>query len=145
MLNSVCLMGRLTRDPELRTTGKGTSVASFCVAVDRDTASNGNRECDFIDCVAWGKTADFVSRYFTKGKMIAIDGRLSTRTWEDKDGKKRKNMEVTANSVYFCGDKSGSSAAPACNPGSYNPAGWSPDPAPAPDFQLIETDEQLPF
>ena len=101
MLNHITIMGRLTRDPELRYTDSKIPVASFTLAVERDYSSNGNKETDFIDCVAWRNTAEFVSKYFTKGRMMAVSGRLQTREWTDKSGNKRKATEVNAESVYF--------------------------------------------
>ena len=102
MLNKIVLMGRLTRDPELRRTQSGTAVASFTLAVDRDfKAQNGEKETDFIDVVAWRNTAEFVSKYFTKGRMAVVEGRLQIRDWTDKDGTKRKAAEVIADNVYF--------------------------------------------
>ena len=102
MLNKVILMGRLVRDPELRHTGNGTAVASFSLAVDRDYKSqSGERETDFIDIVAWRSTAEFVSKYFSKGRMAVVDGRLQIRDWTDKDGAKRRTAEVVADNVYF--------------------------------------------
>lgn len=101
MLNHITIMGRLTRDAELRRTGSGTAVASFTVAVDRDYNQDGQKETDFIDCVAWRGTGEFVSRYFAKGSMIVVSGRLQIRTWTDKDGNKRKVAEVVADEVYF--------------------------------------------
>ena len=101
MLNHITIMGRLTRDAELRRTGNGTAVASFTVAVDRDHGADGQKETDFIDCVAWRGTGEFVSRYFGKGSMIVVSGRLQIRTWTDKDGNKRKAAEVVAEEVYF--------------------------------------------
>lgn len=100
MLNNVCLMGRLTRIPELRQTSGGKSVTSFTLAVDRD-----GETADFIDCVAWGRTAEFVGQYITKGQLIALDGRLSTRTWTDRNNNKRKAVEVVAERVYFAEPK----------------------------------------
>lgn len=97
MLNKIVIMGRLTRDPELRQTQNQIPVASFTLAVDRDFGE----EADFIDCVAWRKTAEFVSNYFLKGKMAVVAGRLQIRNWEDKDGNKRKSAEVVADNVYF--------------------------------------------
>lgn len=105
-LNRVAIMGRLTRDPELRSTQSGTAVTSFSIAVDRDfKGKDGEKEADFLDIVAWRSTAEFVSRYFTKGNMIAVDGRLQTRSYEDKDGNKRKAVEIVADSVYFGSSK----------------------------------------
>ena len=102
MLNKIILMGRLTRDPELRHTGSGTAVASFSLAVDRDFKSQGGeKETDFIDIVAWRNTAEFVSKYFTKGRMAVVEGRLQIRDWTDKDGGKRRTAEVIAENVYF--------------------------------------------
>lgn len=103
MLNHIVIMGRLTRDPELRRTGNGTAVAGFTVAVDRDfpNKSTGEREADFIDCVAWRSTGEFVSRYFRKGSMAVVAGRLQIRGWTDKDGNKRRTAEIVADNVYF--------------------------------------------
>ena len=102
MLNHITVMGRLTRDPELRRTNSGTAVASFTVAVDRDYAPEGQeKETDFIDCVAWRNTGEFVSKYFTKGRMIVVSGRLQIRSWTDKDGNKRRTAEIVADSCYF--------------------------------------------
>ena len=102
MLNKVIVMGRLVRDPELRRTNSGTAVASFTIACDRDFKSDGGgREADFIECVAWRNTAEFVSKYFTKGRMAVVSGRLQTRNWTDKEGNKRKATEIVAESVYF--------------------------------------------
>ena len=148
MLNKIILMGRLTRDPELRRTGTGTAVTSFSLAVDRDFKSqSGEKETDFIDIVAWRSTAEFVSKYFTKGRMAVVEGRLQIRDWTDKDGGKRRSAEVVADNVYFGdskrdgGDSSGYSAAPAYKnaaPSNFN-AGGS-------DFAEIgEDDGDLPF
>ena len=103
MLNHIVIMGRLTRDPELRRTGSGVAVASFTVAVDRDFGKNknGEKETDFIDCVAWRQTGEFVSKYFTKGRMAVVSGRLQIRNWTDKDGNKRRSAEVVADNCYF--------------------------------------------
>ena len=166
MLNHITIMGRLTRDPELRRTGSGIAVASFTLAVDRDFAprDGGERETDFIDCVAWRQTGEFVSKYFTKGRMAVVSGRLQIRGWTDKDGNKRRSAEVVADNVYFGdsrrdGDNSGSSyggntyggnsygsnnyAAPAApSYGGYS----APASAPASDFAMLEDDDaQLPF
>ena len=115
MLNHIVIMGRLTRDPELRRTGSGIAVASFTVAVDRDFGGRdgGEKETDFIDCVAWRHTGEFVSKYFTKGSMIVVSGRLQIRGWTDKDGNKRRTAEVVADNCYFgeskrSGDQGGS-------------------------------------
>lgn len=103
MLNRIILMGRLTRDPELRRTQSGTAVASFSLAVDRDFAdkATGQRPTDFIDIVAWRSTAEFVSKYFSKGRMAVVEGRLQIRDWQDRDGNKRRSAEVVADNVYF--------------------------------------------
>ena len=102
MLNKIILMGRLTRDPELRRTQTGTAVTSFSLAVDRDFKSqNGEKETDFIDVVAWRGTAEFVSKYFSKGRMAVVEGRLQIRDWTDREGGKRRSAEVVADNVYF--------------------------------------------
>ena len=174
MLNHITIMGRLTRDPELRRTGSGVAVASFSLAVDRDFSpkDGGERETDFIDCVAWRQTGEFVSKYFTKGRMAVVSGRLQIRSWTDKDGNKRRTAEVVADNVYFGDSKrdgdSGSSYggntyggnayggnsygnnnyggnsynAPAPSYGGYS----APASAPASDFAMLEDDDaQLPF
>ena len=146
MLNHIVIMGRLTRDPELRRTGSGVAVASFTVAVDRDFGNRdgGERETDFIDCVAWRQTGEFVSKYFTKGSMAVVSGRLQIRNWTDKDGNKRRSAEVVADNVYFGESKrsndAGSYSAPAF--GGYS----APASAPASDFAMLDDDDaQLPF
>lgn len=102
MLNHIVIMGRLTRDPELRRTGSGKPVASFTVACDRDFAPQGQeKETDFIDCVAWNATGEFVSKYFNKGSMAVVSGRLQIRGWTDKEGNKRRTAEIVADHVYF--------------------------------------------
>ena len=174
MLNHITIMGRLTRDPELRRTGSGIAVASFTVAVDRDFGGRdgGEKETDFIDCVAWRQTGEFVSKYFTKGRMIVVSGRLQIRSWTDKDGNKRRTAEVVADNCYFGDSKresDGGSAyggntyggnayggnsyggsnyggnaynAPAPSYGGYS----APAGAPASDFAMLEDDDaQLPF
>ena len=154
MLNHIVLMGRLTRDPELRRTGSGIAVASFRLAVDRDFGpkDGAERETDFIDIVAWRSTAEFVSRFFTKGRMAVVSGRLQMRNWTDKEGNKRTSAEVVADNVYF-GDSKRDGAqdgfnqgyAPAAMPQSYAPAapGFSGS-VPGSDFAKLEDDE-LPF
>lgn len=118
MLNHIVLMGRLTRDPELRHTGSGVAVASFTLAVDHDYQSkdSGERGVDFIDIVAWRNTAEFVSKYFAKGRMAVVSGRLQIRNWTDKEGNKRRSAEVVADNIYF-GDSKKDSAAPVEPPG----------------------------
>ena len=173
MLNHITIMGRLVRDPELRRTGSGIAVASFRVAVDRDFApkDGGERKADFIDCVAWRQTGEFISKYFTKGRMIVVEGRLEMRDWTDKDGNKRTSAEVVVANAYFGDskrDEGGSSyggntyggnayggnsygnnnyggnsyGAPAPSFGGYS----APAAAPASDFAMLEDDDaQLPF
>ena len=154
MLNHIVLMGRLTRDPELRRTGSGIAVASFTLAVDRDYAAQGaERETDFVDIVAWRSTAEFVSKYFTKGRMAVVSGRLQIRNWQDKDGNKRRSAEVVANDVYF-GDSKRDGAAS----GGFDQSIPSYAAAPAPasyaapanggasDFAMLDdNDPELPF
>jgi len=155
MLNHITVMGRLTRDPELRRTGSGIAVASFTVAVDRDFApkDGGERETDFIDCVAWRQTGEFVSKYFTKGRMAVVSGRLQIRNWTDKEGNKRRSAEIVADNVYFGDSKRDEQSSSAY--GSYsNPysapapsyGGYSAPSSPASDFAMLEDDDaQLPF
>ena len=126
MLNTVILMGRLTADPELRTTNNNLSVLSFSVAVDRNYQAQGQeRQADFINCVAWRQNADFISKYFRKGQMIAIEGSIQTRSYEDKNGNKRTAFEVIVNRASFCGSTNESGAAgngysaPAAQPASF--------------------------
>ena len=119
MLNKITAMGRLTATPELKTTGNGTSVCSFTLACDRDyKAKDAERETDWLDCVAWRGTAEFISKYFDKGRMMVVEGRLQTRTYEDKEGKKRKATEIVVDNAYFGDSKrDGGTAAPA--PGEF--------------------------
>lgn len=106
MLNHIDIMGRLTRDPELRRTGSGIAVANFTLAVDRDfKGQDGEKETDFLDCVAWRNTAEFAAKYFTKGSMAVVSGRLTIRTWTDKEGNKRKSAEIVAENIYFGSSK----------------------------------------
>ena len=148
MLNHITIMGRLTRDPELRRTGSGTAVATFSVAVDRDFGKNenGEKETDFIDCVAWRNTAEYISKYASKGRMVVVSGRLQIRGWTDKDGNKRRTAEVIADNVYFGDSKregdGGYAPAPAGNFGGYS----APEPSGASDFGMLDDDDaQLPF
>ena len=151
MLNHITIMGRLTRDPELRRTGSGVAVASFSVAVDRDYSGRdgGEKKTDFIDCVAWRQTGEFVSKYFTKGRMAVVTGRLQIRGWTDKDGNKRRTAEVIADSVYFGDSKKESDSGSSYGGNSYNAPGHNaPGYAGPPqnDFAEIEDDDaQLPF
>ena len=112
MLNHITIMGRMVRDPELRRTGSGIAVASFTLAVDRDfkASGGGEKEVDFIDCVAWRQAGEFVSKYFTRGRMAVVSGRLQIRSWNDKDGNKRRTAEVVADNVYFGDFKSESAS-----------------------------------
>ena len=142
MLNKIFIMGRLTRDPELRRTQNGTAVAGFALAVDRDFKNaDGTKETDFIEVVAWRSSAEFVSKYFTKGRMAIVEGRLQLRDWQDKDGNKRRSAEVVADNVYF-GDskKEGDSS------GGYKAAGKAVDVEPGEgEFAEIEDEEDWPF
>ena len=140
MINMVALMGRLTFEPEIRTTPSGVSVMRFQIACDRSYQKSGqDRQADFIDCVAWRQTAEFISRYFHKGSMIAVEGTLQTSSYTDKNGNQRKQVEVLANNVSFCGSKSetGSAAGSQANP-NYSSADNS-------DFDEIPDDDDLPF
>ena len=147
MLNHIVIMGRMTRDPELRRTASGIAVANFSVAVERDFQNqDGSRETDFIDCVAWKHTAEFIGKYFSKGKQIAVKGRLQIRSWEDKDGNKRRTAEIVADNVYFTGAKTES---PAEVQRYETPVGYgaqSPiDPGPE-DYPLLTDDDPgLPY
>ena len=150
MLNHIIIMGRLTRDPELRRTGSGVAVASFTIAVDRDFSpkDGGERETDFIDCVAWRQTGEFVSKYFQKGRMAVVSGRLQIRSWNDKDGNKRRTAEIVADNVYFGDSKrddQGASSTYGAAPASYGTP-YSAPAAPASDFAMLDDDDaQLPF
>ena len=162
MLNHITIMGRLVRDPELRRTGSGVAVTNFCVAVDRDYVAKdgGERKTDFINCFAWRGTGEFIAKYFTKGRMIVVDGRLEMRDWTDKEGNKRTSAEINVDNAYFGdskrdGDNSGSfggnqyggnnyggNSYSGNNYGSYAPQAS----APASDFAMLEDDDaQLPF
>lgn len=140
MLNHITIMGRFVRDPELRRTGSGTAVASFTLAVDRDFAnkSTGERETDFIGCVAWRSTGEFVSKYFKKGSLAVVSGRLQIRNWVDRDGTKRSTAEILADNVYFGASKKEEGPTPA-------PDYVAPQSA-EDDYVLLEDeDRQLPF
>lgn len=172
MLNHIVIMGRLTRDPEQRRTGSGVSVTSFTVAVERDFAQDGKKETDFIDCVAWRQAGEFVGKYFQKGSMIVVSGRLQIRRWTDKDGNKRRTAEVVADNCYFGETKKSADA----NTGNYgghtfssygsyggsypetqaqidrvSNQGFTPPPYPGNSYQqqdfaeLTDDDAQLPF
>lgn len=158
MINNAVIMGRLTADPELRTTGNGISVTGFTVAVDRNYQRQGQeRQTDFISVVAWRQTAEFVSRYFRKGQMIAVQGSIQTRNYEDRNGVKRTAVEIVADTVSFCGSKAetgagGQSAgapAPSNDPAppatSYPTSGAGVSNATPDDFSQVEMDDELPF
>ena len=159
MLNKIILMGRLTRDPELRRTESGTAVCSFSIAVDRDFKSkNGEKETDFIDIVSWRATAEFVSKYFQKGSLIAIDGSIQTRQYQDKNGNNRTAVEVVANNINFAGPKSSNqggganyqNSAPSYqNAAPARPAAVEAAPSysagSADDFAVIDDSDDLPF
>lgn len=150
MLNKIIIMGRLTRDPELRRTQSGTAVASFALAVDRDykDQATGERGVDFIDCVAWSHTGEFASRYFAKGRMAVVQGRLQLRDWTDRDGNKRRSAEVVVEQMYFGdsrsegGQKSGQ---PVPKEAGYQ-AAYSSTGREADEFRELQDDDgELPF
>lgn len=144
MINSVVLMGRLTYEPELKSTSGGISVIHFQIACDRNYQAKGEeRKADFIDVTAWRQTAEFISRYFHKGSMIAVEGSIQTDNFVDKDGNNRKSVTVVANKVSFCGSRveSGTTANPASSQSSYNYAS-----ADEPEFEeIVDEDDDLPF
>ncbi len=145
MLNHITIMGRLVRDPELRRTGSGIAVASFTLAVDRDFGpkDGGEKETDFIDCVAWRNTGEFVSKYFTKGRMAVVSGRLQIRKWQNKEGENRYSTEVVADNVYFGDSKKDGAADNTATPANNYVPPVQPD---AGDFALLDDDDaQLPF
>ena len=131
MLNKCFLLGRMTKDPEIRRTNGGTAVTSFTLAVDRDFKTNGEKETDFIEVVAWRNTAEFVSKYFSKGRMAIVEGRLQIRDWTDKNGNKRRTAEVVADNVYFGDSKKENKQEP-----EYKQADLS---------EISEEDGELPF
>ena len=135
MLNQICVMGRMTRDPELRRTGSGIAVASFTLACDRDFAEKGkDKEVDFVDVAAWRSTAEFVSKYFTKGRMAVVSGRLQIRHWTGKDGGKRKTAEIVAEHVYFADSKKDGTSQPMTSGAQHA------------EFAVLEEDDsELPF
>lgn len=156
MLNVVALMGRLVADPELRHTPNGVATCTFRIAVDRSFVRAGEeRKADFIDIVVWRQTAEFVCKYFHKGNLIAVDGSIQTRTYEDKTGNKRYAFEVVANNVHFTGEKSGSTGgqggygapapmqAPAARPAPAEPVSYAA--GSADDFAVLDDNEDLPF
>ena len=152
MLNKIFIMGRLTRDPELRRTNNGTAVAGFSLAVDRDYKNaDGTKETDFIDVVAWRQSAEFISKYFSKGRMAVVEGRLQMRDWTDKDGNKRRNAEVVVDNIYFGDSKrDGSSGSdnysgPARSYGAPDGGYSVPTPGPSGFAEIDDEDGALPF
>lgn len=143
MLNNATIMGRICKDIELRRTGNGTAVASFTIACDRDfpNKTTGEKETDFVEIVCWKNTAEFVHKYFSKGRMIVVSGRLQIRSWTDKDGNKRRTAEVVADNCYF-GDSKNSNTE---NNSDNNFANFGNSPAPASDFAMLDDDSNLPF
>lgn len=143
MINTVALMGRLTYEPELRKTPSGVSVISFQIACDRNYQKSGEeRKSDFIDCTAWRQTAEFIERYFHKGSMIAVEGSIQTENYTDKDGNKRKQVQVVASNVSFCGSRSESAA----NNQGYSQPTPSYSNADNSDFEeIVDDDDDLPF
>ena len=159
MINVAVIMGRLTADPELKTTQGGNSVCSFTVAVDRNYAPQGQeRKTDFINVVAWRQTAEFVSKWFRKGQMIALKGPIQVRNYEDRNGNKRTAVEIVADNISFCGSKAETGAG-GQNAGAPAPSGNPAPPVPAyqqgsgagvsnatpDDFSQVEMDDELPF
>lgn len=137
-LNHIVIMGRLTKDVELRRTGSGVAVASFTIACDRDFGSNGEKETDFVEVVCWRNTAEFVSKYFSKGRMAVVSGRLQIRKWEDKNGNKRNTAEIVADNVYFGDSKSDTASQNSGSLGFVKPdnGGFAP---------IVDDDPMLPF
>lgn len=147
-MNQVILMGRLTRDPELRHTQQGTPVASFTIAVDRafTPKDGGEKQTDFIDIVTWRQTAEFVTKYFVKGQLAAVAGRLQIRDWTDKDGNKRRNAEVVAENVYFTGDRRDRGDRQQGGGDSYSSGGGYSSPVESSGFsEIADDDGDLPF
>lgn len=140
MLNHITIMGRLVADPEIRRTGSGVAVTNFTIACDRDFSSNGEKETDFVEIVSWRNTAEFVSKYFSKGRMAVVSGRLQIRSWNDKDGNKRKTAEIVADNVYF-GDSKNDSG----NQNSGYTGSAKADSAPGNFAPIEDEDAQLPF
>lgn len=143
MLNRVILMGRLVNDPELKTTGTGVSVTSFRIAVERSYVKSGEeRKADFIDIVCWRQTAEFVTRYFSKGNLIAVEGQLQSRTYQAKDGSNRYIVEVVADNVSFTGERKDTQQT---NTQPHTPPVDISTPPPVEDFQEMPLDDDLPF
>lgn len=143
-MNKVILMGRLTADPELKQTQSGTSVVSFSISVDRRFNKDEQKKADFISCVAWRTTAEFVAKYFSKGSQILLVGELQTRSWEDQNGQKRYATEVIASEVSFCGSKNNTEGNSYAHE-EHAPAPAFSAPTPAPNFEEVSGDEDLPF
>lgn len=144
MLNSISIMGRLSSDPQLRRTASGKAVASFSVACERDF-KNQQTGVDFIECVAWGGTAEMVEKYFHKGQMAVATGRLQLRDWTDKNGQKRRTAEILVNSIYFCGNKESGTQASSGADNGYSAQAYQAT-APAANFAELEDDDaELPF
>ena len=148
MLNKIFIMGRLTRDPELRRTQSGTAVTSFSLAVDRDYKSqSGEKETDFIDVVAWRSTAEFAAKYFTKCRMAVVEGRLQIRDWKDKDGNNRRSAEVVADNIYFGDSKRDGAGSDYAAPAYGAPMGGysAPMGGSSAFAEIDEEDGDLPF
>jgi len=146
MINTVALMGRLTYEPEIKSTASGVSVLRFQIAVDRNYQRQGTeRQADFIDCVAWRQTAEFISRYFHKGSLIAVEGSIQTQNYTDKDGNNRKSVEVVANNVSFCGSRNDNGAG-APNQAAFEQPAPSYASAQSSDFEeIVDDEDDLPF
>ena len=145
MINAVVLMGRFVRDPEIRTTTSGKSVCSFSLAVERDFQRSEEKTADYFDCVAWGNTAEFVGKYFHKGRMIALQGRLQARTYKDREGNNRKAVEVIADKVSFTGEKAESTASREAPKETKEPPAAYESGNLSEEFEVIPDDEDLPF
>lgn len=145
MLNQISVQGRIVRDPELRRTASGKAVTSFTLACDRDfkNQQTGEKEVDFIECVAWGGTAEMVEKYFHKGQMAVATGRLQLRDWTDKNGQKRRQAEILVNNIYFCGSKESGTQAGSLDDNRYSTPAYQA-PAHAANFAELE-DDDLPF
>lgn len=150
MLNKTIMMGRLTKDPELRTTANGTSVVSFSLAVERDykNPQTGEKDVDFFDCVAWRNQADYIAKYFSKGRMAIVEGKLQTRYWEDKNQNKRKETEINVDNIYFGDSKPESTQS---NAPAFKPQAPSQAYTPTSDYEgfvgmpMPPADDDLPF
>lgn len=145
MINAVVLMGRLVRDPEIRTTTSGKSVCSFSLAVERDFQRSEEKTADYFDCVAWGNTAEFVGKYFHKGRMIALQGRLQALTYKDREGNNRKAVEVIADKVSFTGEKAESTAGREAPKETKEPPAAYESGNLSEGFEALSDDEDLPF